>query len=374
MKSLWNIYQMNYYLGCGALPILSWMNGKVEGSAVGLTLTQFPVSTEITKFSVKQCQQGFFPDSGALYRLSRLPRGLGMYLALTGDVVEGFDVYRAELSSNHCSSDDIVPMARMLSAVKTRYSKNHHHYSYFSENINALEDQDFDDEFHGDGRSELNAKWAMIREVFGSIEDRLHQDVLSRYKHEADVDLIPEMMKDLAKQQRYFRPYHEEDCVGHILDTLEGAASADLYDGYAQKALDMLKSASPFSLNLTYEMMRNIQFKYMSLAEVLQQDYRVACRLLWRSDSDFYRGFLDRKWKDSDARSVNVEQLKKEFLEPFSEEEANLSDFVKELDFPEHLKERDMPLYQAIQVSYLVSSTICIPVLVTYIIPPPNYR
>ena len=120
------------------MPFLAWMNGKVEGSGVGLTHVQFPISTEKTVWSVPQCAAGFFPDNGALYRLARLPYGLGMYLALTGDTVEGYDVYRAQLSSNHCNSDDHNAMAECLSSCKTRYSSNHIHYGKFPYSLSYL--------------------------------------------------------------------------------------------------------------------------------------------------------------------------------------------------------------------------------------------
>ncbi len=45
-----------------------------------------------------------------------------------------------------------------------------------------------------------------------------------------------------------YSPLLEDDCVSSIIHNLEAAAAADLYDGHAARALEMLKRASPHSL------------------------------------------------------------------------------------------------------------------------------
>ncbi len=59
-----------------------------------LNTLKFPVSTEKTVLAMPECSIGLFPDVGVGHKLAKLEPGLGMYLALTGERLHGFDVYR----------------------------------------------------------------------------------------------------------------------------------------------------------------------------------------------------------------------------------------------------------------------------------------
>ena len=70
---------------------------------------------------------------GVARKLAKLPAGLGMYLALTGDRLTGFDVYRAEITTAHVPSDVGEDIARNMGQMQTRYSTQvHHSYYLFS--------------------------------------------------------------------------------------------------------------------------------------------------------------------------------------------------------------------------------------------------
>lgn len=68
------------------------MDGEVvgDGAALGFN-SRFPVITDQTSIRFPQCKYGFFPDAGLSKYLSSLG-GYGMYLALTGAKVQGFDL------------------------------------------------------------------------------------------------------------------------------------------------------------------------------------------------------------------------------------------------------------------------------------------
>lgn len=68
------------------------MDGEVSGDGAALGLNaRFPIFTERTSLSFPQCKYGYFPDAGISKFLSSLG-GYGMYLALTGSKLQGYDL------------------------------------------------------------------------------------------------------------------------------------------------------------------------------------------------------------------------------------------------------------------------------------------
>ena len=75
----------------------------INGHAVGVGhcfLGQYNFATSDTAVSFPQSKEGRSLGGGASHVLSRLPHGMGMYLALTGDDLRAHDVYFAQLT-NH---------------------------------------------------------------------------------------------------------------------------------------------------------------------------------------------------------------------------------------------------------------------------------
>lgn len=57
---------------------------------------------------------GLFPDVGGSYFLPRLGGRLGYYLALTGNRLKGYDVYKAGIATHYCKSSDIEELQNAL--------------------------------------------------------------------------------------------------------------------------------------------------------------------------------------------------------------------------------------------------------------------
>jgi enoyl-CoA hydratase len=83
-------YQMNHLLFTSPLPLVSFMDGVAMGGGAGLALPcRYRVATENTRFAMPEAGIGLFPDVGGGWYLPRLPDGLGLRLALTGDRLNG---------------------------------------------------------------------------------------------------------------------------------------------------------------------------------------------------------------------------------------------------------------------------------------------
>ena len=97
-------YSLNWQLDCFSKPVISLINGICMGSGAGLTLyNTHRVAGEGYKFAMPETAIGLFPDVGAAHRLAQLPWPLGLYLGLTGRVIERADAYRLGLVT-HCIS------------------------------------------------------------------------------------------------------------------------------------------------------------------------------------------------------------------------------------------------------------------------------
>lgn len=85
-------YQMNYKMHTYPKPILVYMNGYVMGGGVGIAIgNDIRIVNERTRWAMPEMDIGLYPDVGGTYFLSRMPRNIGRYLALTSKVIGGKD-------------------------------------------------------------------------------------------------------------------------------------------------------------------------------------------------------------------------------------------------------------------------------------------
>lgn len=78
-------YRLDYLIHDYPKPVVVWGNGIVMGGGVGLMAgASHRVVSETTRFAMPEISIGLFPDVGGTWLLSRLPGGVGRFLALTG--------------------------------------------------------------------------------------------------------------------------------------------------------------------------------------------------------------------------------------------------------------------------------------------------
>lgn len=78
-------YHLDYLLHSYPHPVIVWGHGLVMGGGVGLLLSgSHMILTEDVSVSMPEVTIGFFTDVGSSYFLSRLEKGIGWFLALTG--------------------------------------------------------------------------------------------------------------------------------------------------------------------------------------------------------------------------------------------------------------------------------------------------
>jgi enoyl-CoA hydratase/carnithine racemase len=66
---------------------------NIVGGGVGLSVHgKYRVATEKSSFAMPESQIGFFCDVGGSFFLPRLSDSIGIYLALTGDRLKGYEL------------------------------------------------------------------------------------------------------------------------------------------------------------------------------------------------------------------------------------------------------------------------------------------
>ncbi|HEX9880919.1 MAG TPA: enoyl-CoA hydratase/isomerase family protein [Hyphomicrobium sp.] len=95
-------YALDWLHECFSKPTVSFIDGPVMGSGVGITsYGTHRVAGVRYKFAMPETAIGLFPDVGAAYTLSRLADAIGMYLGLTGRAIGAADAYALGLVT-HC--------------------------------------------------------------------------------------------------------------------------------------------------------------------------------------------------------------------------------------------------------------------------------
>lgn len=86
-------YELNRLIFHYPKPLIAHMHGITMGGGVGLAgNAQYRIVAPDTKFAMPEAKIGFFPDVGIMYHLKLLDRRIGLYLALTGNVIDANDM------------------------------------------------------------------------------------------------------------------------------------------------------------------------------------------------------------------------------------------------------------------------------------------
>lgn len=213
-------YELIWLLECFSKPTVSFIDGFVMGSGVGISLfNTHRVAGERYKFAMPETAVGLFPDVGVAHALARLPHEIGIYLGLTGRTIRRADAYWLGLAT-HCIAPSAYP------AIKT-----------------ALSDA-----------------WPI-----DPVLDECHQD-----PGEGELQPVAEVIEH----------GFAADTVEEIIARL-GAVSGS-HSNWAETVVADIKKRSPLSLKVTLRHIR--EARRLDLRQTLIVDYRLACRFLEDAD------------------------------------------------------------------------------------------
>ena len=131
-----NEYELNYAIKSFPKPYLSIWNGIVMGGGVGLSVYgNYRISTLKTKFAMPESAIGFFPDVGTSYILSRMKNSMGLYLGLTGHVLNYFESYKLGLSNYFINEKDLYKVEEYFINHKKINKKITNSLPYYKSNL-----------------------------------------------------------------------------------------------------------------------------------------------------------------------------------------------------------------------------------------------
>ena len=111
-------YELNYLIKNFPKPYLAIWDGIVMGGGVGLSIYgKYRVATKNTKFAMPESAIGFFPDVGTSYLLSRMKKSIGLFLALTGYILNYYETYKLGLANIYVNDDKLINIEK--SFIKT---------------------------------------------------------------------------------------------------------------------------------------------------------------------------------------------------------------------------------------------------------------
>lgn len=108
-------YELNYYISKYPKPYIALINGICMGGGLGVSVHgSYRIVTERTVMAMPETAIGFFPDIGASYFLNKCPGQIGMFMAITGEKVNGADAIYCGLATHYVSSTGITEVRQAL--------------------------------------------------------------------------------------------------------------------------------------------------------------------------------------------------------------------------------------------------------------------
>ena len=167
-------YTLNYNINEFPKDYLSVWNGLVMGGGVGLSIYgNYRLATEKAKFAMPETAIGFFPDVGGSFFLSQLKNGIGIYLGLTGKVLNVRDMIDLGIATHYLPSEG-------LSKTIDEYIKkgNINSSSYYPEMSSEItENKNFIEDTFQNDLSEMMKKLKNSKNEFGQ---KIYHHLLSR--------------------------------------------------------------------------------------------------------------------------------------------------------------------------------------------------
>lgn len=253
-------------------PIVAWGSGITMGGGIGVFQgASHRVSTETSVYAMPEIHIGLFPDVGASYFLNRLPEGVGLLMGLTAARLgphDALDVGLSDFFIPHSSKGLVID-----ELASSRWSSDPHQ------------------------------NHILVADVLNGRKRPLH--------------FASTVSKLLTKLSTLASP----PSVKAALDTILEMQSSDPW--LAECAAN-LKSASPLSLRVTFELLR--RSSGLHLRECFEMEYKLAIRHCIKSDFDegVRVRLIDKgaqpRWLYPDVKSIPQDAIDLMFSDPFTHE------------------------------------------------------
>jgi len=265
-------YSTDYLMHKLKKPCVVWAHGITMGGGLGLIQgASFKVVTSQTIMAMPEISIGLYPDVGAFYFLKNLKiPGLGLFMALTGARVSGYDCVISGLASHYLDDHSRNPFIHGLMQVKWDHDSD-------------ADQTEIDKVLNG----------LLIKSEKPSV---FTNEVLDRLKKWDKIESLSDLIKDF-KTNFYLLSDWEKESLGFLL------------------------KGSPTSVAVTFKRFK--QSQDTNPLNALEND--LAMSMQFAKGSDFVEGVralildkdLDPKWNPTVIEKIPQESLDFHFHNPF---------------------------------------------------------
>ncbi|AUL98126.1 enoyl-CoA hydratase/isomerase family protein [Vibrio vulnificus] len=130
-------YQCDYLIHTYTKPIIGWGAGIVMGGGMGLYMgTSHKVVTPHSRLAMPEISIGLYPDVGGTWFLNRLDPGIGLFLALTGVMVNASDALKIHFADHLLLPEELDVLMDQLQHA--HWSSAEDHYEVVTELLENL--------------------------------------------------------------------------------------------------------------------------------------------------------------------------------------------------------------------------------------------
>jgi enoyl-CoA hydratase/carnithine racemase len=260
-------YEMDYLIHSFPKPVVCWGHGLAMGGGVGIMAgASHRVVTETSKLAMPESSIGLYPDVAAGWFLNRAPGRTGLFLGLTGARMNAADAIFVGLADRFIKHE---LKAAVVADLTARNWQGEDAFAVVGSVLRQHENQSAD--------------------VLPESPVRTHFDEINRV---TDADSLTDM-------------------VAQMRELSSG-------DGWLAKSTQPLKAASPTSLTLCWQHLRNC--RQDSLSEVLAKELTLSKNCLSKGEfAEGVRALLIDKDKQPRWRYASLAEMDSKWIDSFFE-------------------------------------------------------
>ncbi|MEZ8826061.1 enoyl-CoA hydratase/isomerase family protein [Vibrio amylolyticus] len=279
-------YQCDYLIHTFPKPIVAWGQGIIMGGGMGLFMgASHKVVTSNSRLAMPEVSIGLFPDVGATWFLNQLDNGIGMFLGMTGTMVNASDAIEIRLADHLLLEDSRTTL------------------------IETLQIQYWPKESSGENS---------IQDEYKSIVS----DVLSLVSEHAASEI--EALKPSLQLMPFYRQIQSACSSQHVRDVWQNITEIDT-EGVEETALKWMERAkltlttgSPITAHLCFRQMTN--YTELPLADCFRLELGLAinCALLGEFQEGVRARLIDKdgepQWLYPTVDSVDIDVIDDLFM------------------------------------------------------------
>jgi enoyl-CoA hydratase/carnithine racemase len=261
-------YRLDYLIHCFPKPIITWGSGIVMGGGLGLfAASKFAIVTETSRIAMPEITIGLFPDVGGSYFLNQMPKGIGLFLGLTGASFFASDAAAIKLATHKLAT---IKKQSLISQILTLPTVSEQSVEQLLNLLQAEDESEF---------AKLNGELCKF----------------------ADKISILDTAKNLAD----------------IFSMLETMLTENPDSSWLNKALINLKQGSPITAHLVFEQLQ--RSKGLSLADCFRQELSMAlsCGMYGEFEEGVRALLIDKdrtpNWSFKNINDVPLEVIESHF-------------------------------------------------------------